>query len=70
MKNRNCNLQKAGPTRTRLFSSAFFTHGFMKVKHKPNVKNGGIIMSMITIVDEYGIVEKTVFIDANGNVIN
>lgn len=51
----------------------FYTWFYEGRKHydgKENVKNGGIIMSMITIVDEYGIVEKTVFIDANGNVIN
>lgn len=52
------------------FSPRIFYTRFYEREHKPNVKNGGIIMSMITVVDEYGIVEKTVFIDANGNVID
>ena len=47
----------------------FYTR-FYEGKTQTKRKNGGIIMSMITIVDEYGIVEKTIFIDENGNVIN
>ena len=52
------------------FLLRIFYTWFYESRKQTKRKNGGIIMSMITIVDEYGIVEKTVFIDANGNVIN
>lgn len=63
MKNRNCNLQKAGSTWTRLFSFAFFTHGFMEGSYKPGENERRFIMwEQITTVDCSGVVESTQFV--------